>query len=58
MHRRDGDTELSPQAGIGVYERAPVGLLAAVRVYDDVEPPAGRVTTNVGRFRTDIRNSL
>ncbi len=30
-----------PQAGIGVYERGPDGLLAAARVYDDVEAPAG-----------------
>jgi SnoaL-like domain len=37
---RWGSHELPPQAGIGVYERGPDGLLAAVRVYDDVEPPA------------------
>jgi len=36
---RSGDRELAPQAGIGVYERDPDGLLAAVRVYDDIEPP-------------------
>jgi len=35
-----GSHDLPPQAGIGVYERGPDGLLAAVRVYDDVEPPA------------------
>jgi ketosteroid isomerase-like protein len=35
-----GDHELPPQAGLGVYERGPDGLLAAVRVYDDVEAPA------------------
>ena len=29
-----------PQAGLGVYERGPDGLLAAARVYDDIEPPA------------------
>ena len=29
------------QAGIAVYERAPTGLLAAVRLYDDFEPPGG-----------------
>jgi hypothetical protein len=34
-----GSHELPPQAGIAVYERGPDGLLAAVRVYDDVEPP-------------------
>ena len=28
------------QAGIGVYERGPDGLLAAARGYDDVEAPA------------------
>jgi hypothetical protein len=30
---------LPPQAGISVYERGPDGLLAAARVYDDVETP-------------------
>ncbi|HTX26739.1 MAG TPA: nuclear transport factor 2 family protein [Streptosporangiaceae bacterium] len=38
---RWGRHDLLPQAGIGVYERGPDGLLAAVRVYDDIEPPAG-----------------
>jgi SnoaL-like domain len=37
---RWGSQELPPQAGIGVYERGPDGLLTAVRLYDDVEPPA------------------
>jgi ketosteroid isomerase-like protein len=36
---RWGDRDLPPQAGIGVWERGPDGRLAAVRVYDDVEPP-------------------
>jgi hypothetical protein len=36
---RWGSHELPPQAGIAVCERSPDGLLAAVRVYDDVEPP-------------------
>jgi ketosteroid isomerase-like protein len=36
---RWGDRDLAPQAGIGVFERDPDGLLAAVRVYDDIEPP-------------------
>ncbi len=36
---RWGSHDLTPQAGIGVYERGPDGLLAAARVYDDVEPP-------------------
>jgi len=39
---RWGGHDLPPQAGIGVFERGADGLLAAVRVYDDVEPPAGR----------------
>jgi hypothetical protein len=39
---RWGSRDLPPQAGLGVYERGPDGLLAAVRVYDDVQPPAGR----------------
>jgi limonene-1,2-epoxide hydrolase len=37
---RWGSHELPPQAGIAVYERTDDGLLAAARVYDDVEPPA------------------
>jgi SnoaL-like domain len=36
---RWGTRALQPQAGLGVYERGTDGLLAAVRVYDDVEPP-------------------
>jgi hypothetical protein len=36
---RWGRHDLPPQAGIGVYERGPNGLLAAARVYDDVEAP-------------------
>ncbi len=39
---RWGRHNLPPQAGIGVYERGPDGLLAAARVYDDVEAPVGR----------------
>ena len=38
---RWGRQDLLPQAGLGVYERGPDGLLAAARVYDDIEPPAG-----------------
>ena len=36
---RWGSHDLPPQAGIGIYERGPDGLLAAARVYDDVEAP-------------------
>jgi hypothetical protein len=36
---RWGRHDLPPQAGLGVYERGPDGLLAAARVYDDIEPP-------------------
>jgi hypothetical protein len=36
---RWGSHDLPPQAGIGVFERTPDGLLAAVRIYDDVEAP-------------------
>jgi limonene-1,2-epoxide hydrolase len=36
---RWGSHDLPPQAGLGVYERGPDGLLAAARVYDDIEPP-------------------
>jgi ketosteroid isomerase-like protein len=37
---RWGSHDLPAQAGIGVYERSPDGLLAAVRVYDDIEAPS------------------
>jgi hypothetical protein len=36
---RWGGHDLAPQAGIGVYERGPGGLLAAARVYDDIDAP-------------------
>ena len=36
---RWGSHDLPPQAGIGVYERGPDGLLAAARIYDDVQAP-------------------
>jgi len=39
---RWGSHDLPPQAGLGVYERGPDGLLAAARAYDDVESPAGQ----------------
>jgi limonene-1,2-epoxide hydrolase len=39
---RWGRHDLPPQAGIGVIERGPDGLLAAVRFYDDVAAPVGR----------------
>jgi ketosteroid isomerase-like protein len=38
---RWGSHDLPPQAGLAVYERDPGGLLAAARLYHDVEPPAG-----------------
>jgi hypothetical protein len=37
---RWGRHGIPPQAGLCVYERGPDGLLAAARVYDDIEPPA------------------
>jgi hypothetical protein len=36
---RWGRNDLPPQAGLGVWERTTDGQLAAVRLYDDVEPP-------------------
>ena len=36
---RWGSHDLPPQAGIVVFERGPDGLLAVVRIYDDVEAP-------------------
>jgi SnoaL-like domain len=38
---RWGDRELPRQAGLGVYERGPDGLLTGVRIYDDVQAPVG-----------------
>jgi ketosteroid isomerase-like protein len=38
---RWGSHDLPPQAGIGVFERGPDGLLAAARIYDDIEAPVG-----------------
>jgi hypothetical protein len=37
---RWGVTDIPPQAGVAIYERGASGLLAAARIYDDVEPPA------------------
>jgi SnoaL-like domain len=34
-----GDTYLSPQAGIAVYERGPSGKIREARIYDDVQGP-------------------
>jgi hypothetical protein len=34
-------TELAPQAGVAVYVRGQSGRLAAVRIYDDADPPLG-----------------
>ena len=36
-----GGRAVVEQAGIAVYERGPDGLLAAARVYDDIEAPIG-----------------
>ena len=36
---RWGSERLPPQAGLAVYERGPDGLLAAARIYDDIELP-------------------
>jgi limonene-1,2-epoxide hydrolase len=36
---RWGGHDLPAQAGVGVYERGPGGLLAAARMYDDVDVP-------------------
>jgi ketosteroid isomerase-like protein len=39
---RWGGHDLPPQAGVVVFERGRDGLLAAARVYDDIEAPVGR----------------
>ncbi|HTU36855.1 MAG TPA: nuclear transport factor 2 family protein [Acidimicrobiales bacterium] len=36
---RWGPFDLPPQAGLAAFERGADGLLAAVRAYDDIEPP-------------------
>jgi ketosteroid isomerase-like protein len=36
---RWGSCDMPAQAGIAIFERGTDGLLAAVRVYDDIEPP-------------------
>jgi ketosteroid isomerase-like protein len=38
---RWGGRDLPHQAGLGVYERGPDGLLTAVRIYDDIQAPVG-----------------
>ena len=38
---RWGKTELPPEAGVAVYVRGQSGKLAAVRIYDDADPPLG-----------------
>jgi hypothetical protein len=43
---RWGVTVIPPQAGVAVYERGASGLLAAARIYDDVDPPAVSDTTS------------
>jgi hypothetical protein len=48
---RWGIHDLPPQAGLGVYERGPDGLLTAARVYDDVRAPAE--LSGRGRRRED-----
>ena len=37
---RWGITDVPPQAGVSVYERGSSRLLAAARIYDDVQPPS------------------
>jgi SnoaL-like domain len=43
---RWGVTDIPPQAGVALYERGSSGLLAAARIYDDVEPPAASDTSS------------
>jgi hypothetical protein len=40
---RWGDRALPPQAAIAVYERSADGLLAAARMYDDIDAPIARL---------------
>jgi ketosteroid isomerase-like protein len=41
---RWGEHDLPAQAGLGVYERDSEGLLAAARIYDEIEAPGTRAT--------------
>ena len=41
---RWGGHDLPAQAGLGVYERDSEGLLAAARIYDEIEAPGTRAT--------------
>ena len=41
---RWGKTELPPEAGVAVYVRGQSGGLAAVRIYDDADPPLGPIS--------------
>ena len=43
---RWGGSDLPPQAGLAVFERDADGLLAAARVYDDVEAPVDRFSVS------------
>jgi hypothetical protein len=38
---RWGSTDMTPQAGVAVYERGRTGKIAEARIYDDVDPPLG-----------------
>ena len=55
---RWGSHDLPPQAGISVYERDPEGLLAAVRVYDDIEAPANAPLTGRKRSRPSAPSAV
>jgi len=44
--------DLPSQAGIGVYERGPDGLLATARVYDDVKRPIEHRSRPIERSET------
>ncbi len=56
---RWGRHDLPPQAGIGVYERGPDGLLAAARVYDDVEhPPGPAACSNADRRAAGLSRTI
>jgi len=54
---RFGTHQLSPQAGLAVYERGPSGRLAAARIYDDVnvEALAARPDHVAPRGRLGVR---
>lgn len=54
---RSGGRRLTPQAGLVVYERGPDGLLAAARLYDDIEPSPDHPVEPSEQLRSAVDNN-